>query len=248
MKSSSMHLDVETLERVLHDELEPGREASIGEHLASCMDCARRLAEGRSEERCLFELLSELDHDPPATEPAAILEAARRSTARPWLIAASLALFVAGAGIVYAIPGSPVREWIQGVLGSDPSESPQPVTTQSDHGALSGLAVEPAYPFEIVFTDTQETGRIGVLLTQGQDLEIRVEGAPVGLESRPDRVVISNAGSRSSYEIRVPESAPLVRVRIGSRVVLVKDGEDVRTPAPRDSAGAHIIDMSPPGS
>lgn len=243
MRNGSVHLDVETLERSLHDELEPGREVSIRDHLASCSDCARRLAEAQSQERRLFALLNELDHDPPLSGPGAILENVHRRTARPSLIAACLALLVAGAGIVYAIPGSPVREWVRGILAGDRSETGS-AATMGDRGGLSGIAVEPTYPFEIRFTAVQETGRIRVVLASGSDVEVRVEGEPVGLESQADRLVISNLGSRASYEIVVPESAPQVRVRVGSRVVLVKDGEDVRSLVPSDSAGGYLIDLS----
>ena len=64
----STHLDVETLERALDDELETDPRASVERHLATCADCADRLAEARRDEQRLLGLLETIDHDPPAID------------------------------------------------------------------------------------------------------------------------------------------------------------------------------------
>ncbi|MGH7567247.1 MAG: anti-sigma factor family protein [Gemmatimonadota bacterium] len=245
-----MHLDAETLERVLHGELDSRRDASVRSHLASCRACEARLAESRLQETRLFGLLEDLDHEPPGVDWDAVVPVANPGRKAGSLIAASIALVLAAGGILYALPESPLRGWINGLLIGDDVESTEPETGAGAKSGVpvSGLSVRPAGPFEVVFAAPQEAGAIRVTLVNTGDLEIRVVGAPVKLESGPDRLTVSNAGSRSSYEILVPDSAPSIRVRVGSATVLVKEGDDVRVTVPRGTSGEYLIDLTQPGS
>ncbi len=67
-----MHLDAETLERVLHGELDEARDAAAREHLSSCPICEAALEESRLRERRLFGLLEALDHEPPGLDWEAV--------------------------------------------------------------------------------------------------------------------------------------------------------------------------------
>ena len=240
----STHLDVETLERALHGELEPGPLATVERHLALCEDCAGRLAEARRDEQGLLSLLETIDHDPPAIDWGAVTREARPGAPPRSLIAASLAFLVVAGGILYAIPGSPLRTFV----GSVHRDSPEPVAPIPTDRAVSGIAVEPADPFEVAFAAPQRTGRIRVTVVPSSRLDLRVLGAPVELESGPDRLVVSNAGSESAYELLVPRALRSLRVTVAGHTVFDRRGGEVRDPPSPDPSGAYLIDLNDPGT
>lgn len=238
-----MHLDAETLERVLHRELDAERSAAAREHLSVCPRCNAALEESRLRERRVFGLLEALDHQAPALDWGAV-EAPRTRGGPRLLVAASIACVLA-AGILYALPDSPLRGWID-QMGSD-APAPAAEVGTGDPESVSGLSIRPTAPFEIVFLGGQESGAVRVELADTPEIEILVLGAPVSLESGPDRVTVANLGSRSSYAIRLPEAGPPITLRVGGEAVLVKSGTDVQTAAPRTEDGQYRIDLARPG-
>jgi hypothetical protein len=238
-----MHLDEETLERVLHGELEAEQDAAAREHLSDCMACSAALEESRLRERHVFGLLEALDREAPGLDWKAI-EAPEPRGSRGLLVAASIACILA-AGILYALPDVPLRNWIH-ALGR---EAPAGATVAPDASpSVSGLSIRPTAPFEIVFAGAQASGVVLVNLSDAPDVEIRVLGDPVGLESGPDQVAVANLGSRSSYAIRLPKAGPTITVRVGESRVLVKSGPGVETAAPRTETGEYRIDLARAGS
>jgi hypothetical protein len=238
-----VHLDAETLERVLHRELDARRDAEAQEHLSVCPTCRASLEESRIRERRVFGLLEKLDHPTPAIDWRAV-EAPESSRSPSLLIAASIACIL-GAGILYALPNSPLKGWIDRIG----SEAPAPGGTvgSGDPQSVSGLSIRPTAPFEIVFAGGQESGVVRVQVTDIHEVEIRVLGAPVDLESGPARVRVANLGSRSSYAIRLPEAGPPITVRVGGAAVLVKSGGKIQTTAPRTESGEYRIELARPG-
>jgi anti-sigma factor RsiW len=247
-----VHLDTETLERLLHDELDPRREAESRRHLDACPDCRELLADAGRREARIFGLFEELDHEPSAAQlalPGGLRAEREPARKRPawYRIAASIALVIAAGGLLYALPGSPLREWISGP-GADGRGIGDGGAGRSEEvaGALSGLTVRPDGPYEIAFLARQSSGRIRVELTPSRDVQIRVAGEPVGLESGPDRLVVSNAGSHASYEIRLPAAGPPLGILLDGRIVFHKEGDRVETGADLDPSGAYLIDLSSP--
>jgi hypothetical protein len=234
-----MHLDAETLERVLHGELEEERDAAAREHLAGCPACEAALKESRVRERRLYGLFEALDHEAPGLDWDAV-EAPGTGRRGGLLVAASIA-FVLAAGILYALPDS-WRSWIDrtGREALAPEAGGGPVDTPS----VSGLSILPTAPFEIGFAGGQESGIIRVELADTPEVEIRVLGPPLDLESGPDRVTVANLGSRSNYAIRLPEAGPPVTVRVGDVAVFVKSGAGIETAAPRAESGEYRIDLA----
>lgn len=233
------HLDEETLQRVLDRELDPSAAADADAHLAACETCARRLAEAEREERRVLELLGALDHEPPRVDPESIADRAAPGPRWRPLLAATVAFLVVGA-LAWAIPGSPVPGWVRSVAGSGEAGPTAP-----DEPPVAGISVEPGDSLEVVFEHAQEAGAIRVAITPSGELDLRVRGPAPGVRVEPHRVVVGNAGSAASYEIAVPESAPLVRIRVGPDVVLVKEGPIVRTDAPAGPTGAWEIPLAP---
>lgn len=236
-----MHLDPETLERVLHGELDGPRAAVARDHLADCPACAAALEEAELRERRVFGLLEQLDHEAPGLDWKAVESASRGGGGL--LIAASIACILA-AGLLYAFPDSPLRSWIDRMREEAPA--PGPAAGPDGQQPVSGLSMRPIAPFEIVFAGQQESGEVRIAIADTPELEIRVLGAPVDLESGPDRVRVANLGSRSSYSVRLPDAGPTITVRVGDAVVLVRSGTELRTAAPRDASGEYRIDLSRP--
>ena len=236
-----MHLDAETIERVLHGELEEARDAAAREHLAGCPACEAALEESRVQERRLFGLFEALDHKAPGLDWEAV-EAPGTGRRGGLLVAASIA-FVLAAGILYALPDSPLRSWIDRTGREAPA--PEAGGGPVDAPSVSGLSILPTAPFEIGFAGGQESGIIQVELADTPEVEIRVLGAPVDLESGPDRVTVANLGSRSNYAIRLPEAGPPVTLRVGDVAVFVKTGAGIETAAPRAESGEYRIDLAP---
>lgn len=240
-----MHLDSETLERVLHDELDPALETAVRRHLEDCRDCAARVTEARAREAGIFALLSELDHEPRVAARRWEAEGAGARTGPAWRrVAVAAMIVVAAGGALYAIPGSPLRQWIANVRDDSPAASTDIPGTGSPSEEVSGIAVRPSGQYEIAFVAPQEAGRIRVTLSASPEVEIRVAGPPVGLESAPERLVVANAGSRSSYEIRLPEAGPVIEIVVAGRPVLRRIGSQVETSAPRDAAGRYIVELA----
>ena len=236
-----MHLDPETLERVLHGELDDARDAPARDHLTGCPACAAALEESELRERRVFGLLERLDHEVPDLDWKAVESASRGGGG--FLIAASIACILA-AGMLYAFPDSPLRSWIERVR----EEAPTPGAAAGSGGSqsVSGLSIRPIAPFEIVFAGMQESGEVRIAIADTPELEISVLGAPVDLESGPDRVRVANLGSRSSYAVRLPDAGPTITVRVGNAVVLVRSGTELRTAAPRGDSGEYRIDLTRP--
>lgn len=232
-----MHLSEETLERTLHDELDPAIRDDVRRHLSSCLDCAARLTAARRTEARVFELLEELDHEPPARGRAETAPIRAADSGRS-LLAASLAFLVIAAGILYAIPGSPVRAWMDASLRG-PRTPPAPV----DVSARSGLAVLPTDPFEVAFAAWQGSGELRLLLVPSERLELTVAGEPVELESGAERLAVSNAGSAASYELRVPRDLGTFRVRVAGEMVFEKRGDSVDAPGTRETDGAYVLQL-----
>lgn len=236
-----MHLDEETLERALHHELDSRSRNRVERHLAACPECAERLAEARRSERLLHGLLEEVDREPPPLDWDVVTRGARGGETRRSLLAAGLAFLLLTAGLLYAIPGSPVRGWIHAALGDDPlptTTAPRPRDT-----SRSGIAVVPTDPFEVRFVAPQSAGTIRIVLVPSSRLELIVAGEPVELESDADRLVVSNRGSNASYELSVPRTLGSIRIRVVSRTIFEKLGETVRAVGVREEDGAYLVTL-----
>lgn len=239
-----MHLDDETLQRVLHDELDPDVVPRVRDHLAACPACARRLEDAEREERRVFSLLESLDHEPPAGDPEVILGAASGRERWRSLAAAAVAFLIVAAGLAYAIPGSAVREWVRSALLGDRPAAVSETPAAADE-PTAGVSIDPGDSLDVVFGSPQETGTIHVSSSPAGELLLQILGQPPGIRVESHRLRIDNAGSTASYRIEIPASAPRVGVYVGSRRVLVKVGLTVRAEAERDSTGGYVIPLAP---
>lgn len=211
------HIPEERLLAYLDDELEGSLRAAVAEHLLGCRRCAGRLDGLRSASRLLSRALAHQDVAPPEAGLRIRRESrgsrgARRTARVAWIRAAALVLVVGGASAA-AIPGSPVRGWIEQsvdrIFAGSESADEQALPAQSDAG-VSGVAAKPLY------------GRIVV----------DVLGAAPGTTLRVRAVDGPEAAAWSA--------AGRYRTGPGHIEVLAGGGGDVRVDLPRDATFAEV--------
>jgi hypothetical protein len=233
------HLDEERIQRLLDRELTSTEEAAARGHAELCIACARRISEARGEAAEVRSLLSRLDSPAPALEIglARVVREGVREKAPPWgRWVAGFALAFAVAGIAYALPGSPVRGWmdavVQSMRGQPGGEVPNPGTPTPDPPPVGGIAVAPGSNLVIRFTSPQPEGRARIVLTDGPDVVVRAPTGSATYESGNDLLVIDNRGPSATFEIEIPRSALRVEVRLEDSRLFLKDGARAEPPLP----------------
>ncbi len=242
-----MHLDDEQVQRFVHGE---GRVAApVADHLAQCSACRERVAEAEREEAEVVALLRHLDHASPRVTAGMMVARARARRVGYGSWAAGFALVLGAAGAAYAVPGSPVRGWLNAAvawIGAERSEDPAlEVTAPSEAAepAVTGIAVPAGENLVIVFASTQAEGTVIVSLLDGNDVVVRARNGAATFGSDVDRLVVNNRGSSASFEIEIPRHAPRVEIHVGGRRVFLKEGSRITTAASLDARGRYLISL-----
>lgn len=113
------HLDDGMLQAFLDDELRPGERVDAAEHLLGCRRCQIAKDELVRAHSVFSEAVSLLDVE-PAGSPPAVAGRRLRLGGAAFVKAASLVLLLSAAASA-AVPGSPVREWIERTVRSEPA-------------------------------------------------------------------------------------------------------------------------------
>jgi anti-sigma factor RsiW len=238
-----MHLDQEQIQRLIHGELVPAMAASVHDHLAACFDCRSRVAEAREEEATVLALLEHLDHAKPALSIESVIkpERSRGTSWGGWAAGILLALGIAGAA--YAIPGLPIRGWVDSLVKSvsqrdEPSLTvPAPTAT----AAISGIVIDPGAELAIVFANRVE-GSARVMLTNDSDVTVRALNGTATFTSDIDRLLIDDV-SATGFEIRIPRAARHVEILIGSHRVFLSERSRVASETPADASGSYVVPL-----
>lgn len=259
-----MHLDQEQIQRSLHGELGLPERERIARHLAECGPCRDLLDQARHDEERIRELLRQVDHDMPAVSAAAIAERSRgRSVFREWMriesprlrLAAAILLILTAAGVAYTAPGSPLRGWIDRIIGRGAApvastvgtDVPSPAAPVVDSDS-AGISVPPGERFTIQFVSTQTGGSVTISLSDGPEIVVRALLGDATFRADPDRLTIMSDGDPTDYEIAIPLGAPRVEVVLGGERILLKEGDRVLTYASPDPKGRYVIPLSQAGS
>lgn len=244
------HVGDGALLALIDGELTTAERRPVEAHVAACPECAARSEELHFAARRVTAALDLLAvPDTPVEMPAALREAARRAPvpiagarARRWArlsrrsaaMAAGITLLVAAGA--YAVPGSPVRDWVDGGIGVMSTwlgNSPQVAT---DAGP-SRVSVDPREgAVRITVVGGREGTRLTVELSDQGIAAVAARDASFHVE--PGVIEISDAGD----EIRVtlPRDAVIGSVVIDeSEVVRLEAGELRRT----DSAAASPVEI-----
>lgn len=247
-----MHLDDERLQRLLHGELDRPQERAARNHLADCDECSRRLAALESEEAKVGALLTQLDRPSPRIGAATVARLASTRRPRNWQWAAGIALAVGIAGVAYAIPGSPLPDWVDSFVrwaGGRPSSSTE--TAPAPGLAVSGLSVAPGKTLQIRFDSADPSDLALVALTDGGEVQIRAPRGSASFTAGENAILVHPTGDAShgeagvTYEIQIPRSAPHLEIRVGSDRIFLKDGTRIIAPAASPGSDPYRLRLIP---
>jgi len=248
-----MHLDEEQIQRFLHGELDEPLKEALSRHLAECEACVRQLEEAEREEIALFDLLRHVDHPAPVVEVETLVAHPSGAYALWGRRVAGFVVVAALTGAAYALPGSPLpallrqaTDWITGQTPLPPPPPPSVEESSTTWPVTSGIAVPVQGRFTVHFMEPQAQGVITVSLTDESTISTRVLGGTAAFTTDVDRLTIQNSGSAADYEIELPRGAPWVEIYVGTRRLLLKDGDRVVAEAPADARGRYVLPLSPP--
>lgn len=242
-----MHLDEERIERLAHDQLSGSERAAALEHIAACGDCRRLFDAARRESGEVAAMLGLLDSPAPAIDArsiAAKAQAVRRGGYWRW--AAGVALAVGIAGVAYAWPGSPFRDWLHrafdGARVGARGLKPAPPMAGLDESS-AGIAVIPGDDFLIRFTDS--VGFVRVMLVEGEEIAVRASVAATVFTSDENRILIDNRVTSSTFEIQIPRTAPRVEIRTADRRIFLKEGSRTTPPIQPGATEPLLLPLAP---
>lgn len=253
-----MHLDEDQRQRVVDGELPSEAEASVRQHLATCADCRRLVEEAEREIAAVESAFRDADGPMPPMRAAQLIE--RALVLRPRHVEVAVLRWAAGlllafglGAAAYAMPGSPLPAWTQGLLsrlagepdaGPDGAPRPQPPDTSAP-ADLAGIAVTPGASLLIEFSAAQAQGELRVALAAGTQVVVNAPAGAATFSLEAGRLRVDNRGSTASFEIRIPRSAPRVEVRMAGRQVFLKDGARIVAETTTESQETYSISLSP---
>jgi anti-sigma factor RsiW len=254
------HLEVGVLQKVVDGELAADGRAEAVLHLSTCRLCQEELAALRADTARASALMGMLEHDVPVEAAYAAFVRRRRQVAAPaaghpglltrWgghgarqalLRAAALLLTVTGVAVA-AVPGSPVREWITGMVvpqreAAAPElapEAPAVVAAPVEERAPTGVYVSPEDGrIRVVLSAPSPELHVRTRLTTETRAEVYATGEAAGARFRtgPGRVEVIAAGP-GELEVALPVSATAAYVEVNGRVYVAKEGQRLRVFAP----------------
>ncbi|MDQ6635158.1 MAG: zf-HC2 domain-containing protein [Gemmatimonadota bacterium] len=244
-----MHPSDETLQALAHGELPLARQSEVRRHLAECPACERLLVDWKETEAYAARLLRTLDHPAPTVSVDALIARAapRVRTRRHAAVAAGIAALVVAGVAAAAVPGSPVRQYVERVMGTPSiARSPHaPMTRRTPIRAAqpeaSGIAFVPANSVEVTFRDSQLAGVLRITVADSIAVRIAQRGGSAGYALTDAGVSVENTGSIASYDLVLPRTLPHATVRVGQRIVFTTTHEHITTAAARDSSGSYVI-------
>jgi hypothetical protein len=252
MRRPAMHLDEETIQRLLHGELSPEMVRAAEEHLNACPTCSSLVEDARREEEEVFGLLAGLGHPVPPLTVAGIQARQVRTRASRFRWAAGIIAALGISTAAYASPGSPLPAWIDELLGrSEPEEEAgTPSTGQPGRESPGGgIAVAPGANFTVHFGSPKEGGTITVTLEEGSS-ELQVEAA-VGQAtfiSDVGSLRVEPEGPTAEFLVKIPSNAPSVIIQLDGETVFSRQGEETTTDALQDDLGRWLIGIPADGS
>jgi hypothetical protein len=242
-----MHIDEEQLQRLLHRQLPSRAARSVRDHLAECADCRGRFVTAERDDSSVFALLRKVDHAVPVVDPEALVARLGWSSLGWGRWVAGLLLPVSIVGAVYALPGSPLRQWIRTAAvwigGSQPPASSS--RAEASTLPMAGMVAVPGPRFVIAFESPESGGHARVSLTDGKHVTVRAPTGAASFTSAASRMGIANAGTGATFEIEIPRTAPRVEIRVAGARIFLKDGSRVTPDRPATVEGDYLIPLSP---
>lgn len=199
-------------------------------------------------DRDLASALDALDYPVRRVSADAIIQRARaRAAQRRWRFAAAAVVMLA-ASMAAALPGSPVRRWVESTLRgtaapSAPRVAPTPAEVSERGPEMRGVVTSIGASAEVTFTDWQEAGEVAIRFIANAELRIRSNESPERYLVRPEGIRVRNPGSRASYELDVADRAEDVRVVASGQTIFERrGGRIVRGPSLRVD-GTYVVSL-----
>lgn len=274
-----MHPDDELLQRRLDGELSRDALVDVQAHLDVCSECTLKLERMRAELERVETLLPHLDHDLPHVDPNSVLARlhewlpgaaiVRDVPARggrfafvwetPWRRWAAAALvLVSFGGVAYAIPGSPLRDWVQSArewlagddrarsrpsedVGIDDSELSESGVAATDHAGVSAL---PGEAFVIRFESITLGSQVLVTLTDDPEILVQAPAGAAGFTTGDGRITVEVQKPGTTIEVFLPRHAPRIELRVAERIVFEQSGTRVTTDSSADATGRYLLPLA----
>lgn len=127
-------------------------------------------------------------------------------------------------------------------LGTGPEPGPAP--EGSTAAAARGVAVAAGRQMDVVFRASGNDSFLRIVRGDGGSLSIRSDVAGPAFVVARDSVLVDAGNSRGvTYEVVVPRDAPMVRVRVGNRVVFDQRDSRITAGVTPDASGAYSIPL-----
>ncbi len=251
-----MHLDTDQVQRLLHDELEPAGSAAVRQHLGVCADCRTRVEAAERDEREIMGLLHALDHAPPAITAQHVLARARGRHVSPVAMrwAAGLLLAFGVTSAAYAIPGSPLRAWIDAVgsrlIGGGakpraPVALGTPVTEPAGPRPTAGIAVAPGRDLILVFTSSVSAQVSVSIVDEGAEVAVLATPGAATFTADGERLLIAISGDAARVDVRIPRAAPRVEILVNGARRYLKEAARITTPGTDSPTEPYVISIAP---
>jgi hypothetical protein len=198
------------------------------------------MTEERTDDRELGDLFRALDDPLPEISARDIVRRARRGRVGRLRLAAGIAAALAVAGTAYALPGSPLRAWVERLVApaAEHDGAGGAARPAGDPGA--GLLFDPAEPLTL---QVDGGGHLRIRLTTEAELTVRMIAGEARFTSDPGRLEVQLAPS-DTLELLVPATARSVEALHGETALFRKRGETVEAAVERDAAGVYSFDLS----
>lgn len=235
------HVEEGTLQAWIDGELRDSDLSAVESHAASCAVCLAEVRSLRDASEHTHQAIS-VWGDLPVADFGTLGEIRRRARPAHRLVPAALAraamLLLALAGVVAAaVPGSPLRRWIDDVRGADESpdrvtDAVSPTPTPEVGPRQGGVFVRPEAG---VVTIRLVGPAPGLMVRVVDDAEAGVvwTGPDEGVRSRQSAGLLEVSGLPGGpVTVTIPRSALSASVVVNGRIWWEKAGPEVRIPGP----------------
>lgn len=260
-----MHANTGALQALMDNELDQPQRSAVEAHLFGCEQCAADLRELRAASAAFATAVADLEVDLPFGAIAERFEAVREEAGVPaepqpvvvihrerrvvtWtrsalLKAAGIGVLIAGAASA-AIPGTPVRELVEDLLGLNDEVAPVPtqivppapveqvepaVVVQDQEPPFFVGMDEPSDNLQLTLSSMGADALLVIRYVDSGNMTIRLrDRSGVITESFANGFALSNLGNRDVY-VDLPRSASNVRITVGGAVMLSKENGNTRT-------------------
>jgi anti-sigma factor RsiW len=232
------HVAEGSLQAFLDGELSDDERSGVERHLLTCRECEATLAELHEASAVLEAALIAYDRPAPVEDAARAVRRRRAqermaASRRALLRAAGLVLGFAAVGSA-AIPGSPVRDWVNAAWQHGTALFDRPAVAEAEaptaNSAQSGISVQPSGGWVRIVVEAPAADLTArVRLVDNGRVSIRAfDGAAAAhFRTGPGRIDIVRPGA-GELHIDVPSSVVGAVLEVDGRAIVTKEGTVLR--------------------